>query len=96
MFNNLKDKLKPTTKVGTEESNSANLDYDQLDAYITPVGLAGFAGKKIDKKITIGSELGELLIETCLHILQRAVKLTSTKVDDELLEVVAKALENRD
>ena len=61
--------------------------------------LLPLAVKVIDSalaKLPDDAELGELLIETCLHILQRAVKLTSTKVDDELLEVVAKALENRD
>ena len=65
-----------------------------MTAFLLPL-----AAKIIDgalAKLPDDAELGELLIETCLHILQRAVKLTSTKVDDELLEVVAKALDNRD
>jgi hypothetical protein len=48
------------------------------------------------KKLPEDAELGELLVETCLHILKKAVAMTSTKVDDELLAVVEKALDNRD
>ena len=47
-------------------------------------------------KLPEDAELGELLVETCLHILKKAVAMTSTKVDDELLAVVEKALDNRD
>ena len=48
------------------------------------------------KKLPEDAELGELLVETCLHILKKAVAMTSTKVDDELLAVVEKALTERD
>ena len=65
-----------------------------MTAFLLPL-----AAKIIDSalaKLPDDAELGELLVETCLHILKRAVALTSTKVDDELLAVVEKALDNRD
>ncbi len=61
--------------------------------------LLPIAAKIIDSaldKLPEDAELGELLVETCLHILKKAVAMTSTKVDDELLAVVEKALDNRD
>ena len=61
--------------------------------------LLPFAGKIIDAaiaRIPDDAELGEKLIEICLHILTKAVAMTSTKVDDQLLETVKKALEARD
>ena len=48
------------------------------------------------KKLPEDAELGELLVETCLHILKKAVAMTSTEVDDELYAVVEKALAKRD
>jgi len=47
-------------------------------------------------KIPDNEELGEKLIEICLVILGKAVKLTKTEMDDQLLEVVSKAIANRD
>jgi hypothetical protein len=47
-------------------------------------------------KIPENEELGEKLIEICLIILGKAVKLTKTDMDDQLLEVVTKAINNRD
>ena len=47
-------------------------------------------------KLPDDAKLGELLINTALHILKKAVAMTSTKVDDELYAVVEKALANRD
>jgi hypothetical protein len=47
-------------------------------------------------KLPDNEELGEKLIGICLEILEKAVKLTSTKVDDQLLASVRAALENRD
>ena len=61
--------------------------------------LLPLAGKIVDSaisKLPDDAEIGEKLIEICLHILKKAVALTSTKVDDELLASVEKALENRD
>jgi len=61
--------------------------------------LLPFAAKVIDSaldKLPENAELGELLVNTCLHILKKAVAMTSTKVDDEMLAVVEKALANRD
>lgn len=47
-------------------------------------------------KIPENEELGEKLIDVCLVILGKAVKLTKTDMDDELLEVVAKAIKTRE
>jgi hypothetical protein len=47
-------------------------------------------------KIPENEELGEKLIEICLVILGKAVKLTKTDMDDQLLETVAKAIRNRE
>ena len=47
-------------------------------------------------KIPENEELGEKLIEICLAILAKAVKLTKTDMDDQLLEVVSKAIKNRE
>jgi hypothetical protein len=41
-------------------------------------------------------ELGEKLIDICLVILGKAVKLTKTDMDDKLLEVVAAAIKARE
>ena len=48
------------------------------------------------EKLPDNEQLGEKLIGICLEILEKAVKLTSTKVDDQLLATVKGALENRD
>ena len=61
--------------------------------------LLPLAAKIIDRAlVTLPSdaELGELLMNAALHILKKAVSMTSTKVDDGLYEVVEKALANRD
>jgi len=47
-------------------------------------------------KIPENEELGEKLIDICLVILQKAVKLTKTDMDDKLLESVAAAIKARD
>jgi|TARA_B100000287_G_scaffold323510_1_gene307530 hypothetical protein len=47
-------------------------------------------------KIPENEELGEKLIEICLVILGKAVKLTKTEMDDQLLEVVTKAIKARE
>tara|TARA_A100001201_G_scaffold81810_2_gene72938 strand:- start:1292 stop:1501 length:210 start_codon:yes stop_codon:yes gene_type:complete len=47
-------------------------------------------------KIPENEELGEKLIDICLVILGKAVKLTKTDMDDQLLEVVAKAIKTRE
>ena len=57
--------------------------------------LLPFATKIINDavdKIPDNEELGEKLIEVCLIILGKAVKLTKTDMDDRLLETVAKAI----
>jgi len=47
-------------------------------------------------KIPENEELGEKLIDICLVILGKAVKLTKTDMDDKLLETVAAAIRNRE
>ena len=47
-------------------------------------------------KIPENEELGEKLIDICLAILGKAVKLTKTEMDDQLLEVVTKAIQTRE
>ena len=46
-------------------------------------------------KIPDDAELGEKLIDLCLLILKKAVKLTKTDMDDKLLEQVEKAIQTR-
>ena len=47
-------------------------------------------------KVPDNEELGEKLFEVCLLILGKAVKLTKTDMDDQLLEVVTKAIQARE
>ena len=47
-------------------------------------------------KIPDNEELGEKLIEICLIILGKAVKLTKTDMDDQLLEAVSNAIKARE
>ena len=47
-------------------------------------------------KIPENEELGEKMVEICLVILSKAVKLTKTDMDDQLLEVVTKAIAARE
>tara|TARA_Y100001951_G_scaffold28391_1_gene22164 strand:- start:1151 stop:1345 length:195 start_codon:yes stop_codon:yes gene_type:complete len=46
-------------------------------------------------KIPENEELGEKLIEVCLVILKKAVKLTKTDMDDKLLAQVESAIKTR-
>ncbi len=46
-------------------------------------------------KIPDDAELGEKLIDLCLVILKKAVKLTKTDMDDKLLAQVEKSLQAR-
>ena len=47
-------------------------------------------------KIPENEELGEKLVEICLIILGKAVKLTKTDMDDKLLAVVEQAVQKRE
>ena len=47
-------------------------------------------------KIPDNEALGEKLIEICIVILEKAVKLTKTDMDDKLLETVKGALITRE
>ena len=61
--------------------------------------LLPLAARVIDSalaKLPDDAKLGELLINTALHILKKAVAMTSTKVDDDLYAIVEKALANRE
>ena len=46
-------------------------------------------------KVPDDGELGEKLIDPCIIVLEKAVKLTKTTADDKLLETVKSALESR-
>jgi len=48
------------------------------------------------EKIPNNEELGEKLIEICLLILGKAVALTKTEMDDQLLEVVKNSIKTRE
>ena len=61
--------------------------------------LLPFASKIVSdavNKIPDDSELGEKLIDLCLIILGKAVKLTKTDMDDKLLETVKSAISSRE
>lgn len=47
-------------------------------------------------KIPENEELGEKLVEICLVILKKAVTLTKTDMDDQLLAIVEKAILSRE
>ena len=60
--------------------------------------LLPFASKIISDaviKIPDDSELGEKLIDICLVIIGKAVKLTKTDADDKLFAQVEKAIKSR-
>lgn len=47
-------------------------------------------------RIPDNEELGEKLIDICLVILKKAVALTKTEMDDQLLAVVEKSIKTRE
>ena len=47
-------------------------------------------------KIPDNEELGEKLIDICIVILEKAVKLTKTDMDDKLLLTVIQAIRTRE
>ena len=47
-------------------------------------------------KIPDNEALGEKLVEICIMILEKAVKLTKTDMDDQLLETVKAAIATRE
>tara|TARA_B100001094_G_scaffold193122_1_gene186998 strand:- start:3690 stop:3884 length:195 start_codon:yes stop_codon:yes gene_type:complete len=60
--------------------------------------LLPFASKIISdavSKIPDDAELGDKLIDICLVVLGKAVKMTKTTADDKLLEAVKEALKSR-
>ena len=60
--------------------------------------LLPFASKIVSdavNKIPDDEELGEKLIGLCIIILEKAVKLTKTDMDDKLLETVKRAIKTR-
>lgn len=63
-------------------------------AFLLPI--ASRVIKDAIAKIPDNEALGEKLIEICIVILEKAVKLTKTDMDDKLLEVVKKAIVNRE
>ena len=63
-------------------------------AFLLP--LAAKIVKDAVANVPDNEELGEKLVEVCLLILGKAVKLTKTTMDDDLLEVVTKAIQARE
>ena len=63
-------------------------------AFLLP--LASKIIKDAIAKIPENEELGEKLVEICLIILRKAVSLTKTEMDDQLLAVVEGAILARD
>ena len=60
--------------------------------------LLPFASKIVSDAVSKSpddAELGEKLIDLCLIILKKAVKLTKTDMDDKLLEQVEKSIQAR-
>ena len=57
--------------------------------FFTPFSFKNYF-KDAVAKIPENEELGEKMVEICLIILAKAVKLTKTDMDDQLLEVVTK------
>ena len=63
-------------------------------AFLLP--LASKIVKDAVSKVPDNEELGEKLVEICILVLEKAVKLTKTEMDDNLLEVVNKAIAARE
>lgn len=63
-------------------------------AFLLP--LASKIVKDAVARIPENEELGEKLLEVCLIILKKAVTLTKTDMDDQLLAVVEKAIKARE
>jgi len=63
-------------------------------AFLLP--LASKIVKDAVSKVPDNEELGEKLVEICILVLEKAVKLTKTEMDDNLLEVVKKAIAARE
>ena len=60
--------------------------------------LLPFASKIVSdavNKIPDDAELGEKLVEICIVVLEKAVKLTKTDADDKLFAQVEKAIKSR-
>ena len=68
--------------------------YKIMLAFLLP--LASKVIRDAVAQIPENEELGEKLVEICLVILAKAVKLTKTDMDDKLLEVVAEAIKARE
>ena len=62
-------------------------------AFLLPLAQRSIVGAVA--KIPDNEELGEKLIEICLIILGKAVKLTKTDMDDRLLAKVTEAMKAR-
>jgi len=58
--------------------------------------LAAKVVKDAVARVPDNEELGEKLVEICLIVLKKAVALTKTDMDDQLLAVVEKAIKARE
>ena len=63
-------------------------------AFLLP--LAAKIVKDAVANVPDNEELGEKLVEICLLVLKKAVTLTKTDMDDQLLEVAEKAIAARE
>ena len=86
--------LNTLTVEGTKNSKQALLLQNKIMlAFLLP--LASKVITDAVAKIPDNEELGEKLIEICLVILEKAVKLTKTDMDDKLLLVVSQSIRSR-
>ena len=88
----------------SKENGFIETSLDQKDGFVhlsTANQITGtlFYYFKYDETLMLieynSSELGEKLIEVCLVILKKAVKLTKTDMDDKLLAQVESAIKTR-
>ena len=84
----------PALKLDEDSQNGARCCHSTMFSFLLP--LAGKIISDAVAKIPDNEELGEKLIEICVTILSKAVKLTKTDMDDKLLDTVIGALQTRE
>ena len=84
----------PALKLDEDSQNGARCCHSTMFSFLLP--LAGKIISDAVNRIPENEALGEKLIEICVTILSKAVKLTKTDMDDKLLETVVSALEARE
>ena len=81
-----------TVKVVTKATDINTVDPQRVIMLAFLLPLASKIVRDAVANIPDNEELGEKLVELCLVILRKAVTLTKTTMDDELLAVVEKAI----